>query len=341
MAWKNEGPFLYRGEAIGIEEYIPRIGITMGDPAGIGPEIILKALADPDIQRLCRIVILGDERVLGDVAEQLGVISHKSEISIINLSNLNPHILTGMACGKAMAAYIKKAVEIALKGEVDAIVTAPINKELLNMAGFAFPGHTEFIAKLTGAKDVCMMLAGERLKVSLVTTHCPLMAVSRLLNRKGILKTIRLTHKTLVDYFGAPSPRIAVASLNPHGGEKGLFGREERYLIRPAVKEAVRFGINAIGPLPSDTLFYKALKGSFDAVVTMYHDQGLIPIKLLYFGRAVNITLGLPIIRTSVDHGTAYDIAGKGVADPSSLLQAIKTAVSMALKKRPANHQPA
>ncbi|MFQ5900958.1 MAG: 4-hydroxythreonine-4-phosphate dehydrogenase PdxA [Thermodesulfobacteriota bacterium] len=327
-----------------MDNFIPTIGITMGDPAGIGPEIILKALLSPEIQGLCAPVILADERVMDYVAKKIGVRSpRRSGVSIISLTNLNPKSvgtnLTNRKRGRSMVAYIRRGVRMALRREIDALVTAPVNKEVLNRGGFSFSGHTEFIADMTETKDVCMMLSSEKLKVSLVTIHCALKDVSGLLNKQDIFKTILLTHNSLVAYFENPSPKIAVASLNPHAGEGQMFGHEDRYFIKPAVNKARKSGVNAEGPFPSDTLFYRAVKGEFDAVVAMYHDQGLIPIKLLSFGHAVNITLGLPIIRTSVDHGTASDIVGKGVANPSSLIYAIKMAAAMAKGKRQRERQ--
>ncbi|MFH0843935.1 MAG: 4-hydroxythreonine-4-phosphate dehydrogenase PdxA, partial [Pseudomonadota bacterium] len=214
--------------------------------------------------------------------------------------------------------------------EIAAMVTCPINKALMNEAGYHFDGHTQLIASLTKTDHYVMMLAGERLRVSLVTIHCGLREVPTKLNRDSIYQTIMITSKALERDFGIERPRIAVAALNPHAGESGLFGSEEKEIIKPALDRAANEGCRVEGPFPADTLFYKAALGQFDAVVAMYHDQGLIPLKLLHFSDAVNITLGLPIIRTSVDHGTAYDIAGKGIADPSSLKAAVRTALRMA-----------
>lgn len=228
-----------------------------------------------------------------------------------------------------MTEYIIEAVEAARAGDVEAAVTCPINKALMNLAGYHFEGHTQLIAHITGTEDYVMMLAGERLRVTLVTIHCPLRDVPAKITAENIYKTIMITYKALESDFGIKNPRIAVAALNPHAGESGLFGSEEKDIILPAMKRAAENGCNVTGPLPADTLYYWASSGRYDAVVSMYHDQGLIPLKLLHFSDAVNITLGLPIIRTSVDHGTAYDIAGQGRADPSSLTAAIRTAVTM------------
>lgn len=229
-----------------------------------------------------------------------------------------------------MGGYIAEAVKAATQKKIDAMVTAPINKQSLQEGGFDYPGHTEMLADLTGTRDFVMMLAGEKLRVVLVTIHCGLAQVPLLLNPEIISRTILITHRSLQKHFGLAQPRIGVAGLNPHAGEAGLFGREEQEVIRPAVQAARDQGVDASGPHPPDTLFYQAVKGRFDVVVCMYHDQGLIPLKLLHFDDGVNVTLGLPIIRTSVDHGTAYDIAGKGLACPASLLSAVRVAVQMA-----------
>ena len=326
---------------------LPIIGITMGDPSGIGPEIIIKALADPEIYAFCIPVVLGDPAVLSgnlgyspNMAMNIRAIPYvknvegiPGQIDLISLSRLNPEsAIPGKPSsegGKAMTGYIITAVEMAMKGELSAMVTCPINKALLNDAGYMFEGHTQLVAHLTGAADYVMMLAGERLRVTLVTIHCALKDVPSKINKENILKTIRVTHAALRDDFGIKRPRIAVAALNPHAGESGMFGTEEEEIILPAVRMAEREGINVRGPLPSDSLYYKAVSGQFDAVVNMYHDQGLIPLKMLHFSDGVNVTLGLPIIRTSVDHGTAYDIAGKGIADPASLKAAIRMAAEM------------
>ena len=229
-----------------------------------------------------------------------------------------------------MVNYIIKAVEMARHRELAAMVTCPVNKALMRKAGHIFEGHTQLIAHLTNTEDYVMMLAGDKLRVALVTIHCALEKVPSTLDHDRIYKTIIITSQALQLDFGLKTPRLAVAALNPHAGESGLFGSEEDEIIRPAIETARAEGFLVEGPLPADTLFYRAAAGQFDAVVAMYHDQGLIPLKLLHFSDAVNITLGLPIVRTSVDHGTAYDIAGKGAADPSSLKAAIRMAVRMA-----------
>lgn len=328
----------------------PAIGITMGDPAGIGPEIIVMALSDKAIYECCRPVVMGDSGILlSEISRRyprmaqglsLNVISAPDEakgvsgaIDLMAVSELEDgEIRPGkptVAGGRAMVAYILRAVEMALQGKIAAMVTCPISKLLMQEAGYAFEGHTQLIAHLTDTSEVVMMLAGERLRVTLATIHCALRDVSRLLTQDGVLKTITITEKSLRNSFGLKRPRIAVAALNPHGGEAGLFGDEEATVITPAIQRAQQEGLCVEGPFPADTLFCKAVAGGYDAVVAMYHDQGLIPLKLIHFSDAVNVTLGLPIIRTSVDHGTAYDIAGTGQADPSSLKAAIRTAVLM------------
>ncbi|MBI5327993.1 MAG: 4-hydroxythreonine-4-phosphate dehydrogenase PdxA [Deltaproteobacteria bacterium] len=314
----------------------PTIAITMGDPTGVGSEVILKAISDRNIRRLCNPVILGDEAVLKYLNSKFEIRNSKFEIR--NLSNLNPNKLKpgkpDKVCAKAMMTYIQEAVCMAMAGDVDAIVTGPINKEVINKAGYKFHGHTEFLAHLTKTKDYRMMLAGESLKVILVTIHESIKRAPGLLTREKILKTIEITDDAFKKYFGLRKPRIAVAALNPHAGEGGLFGDEEKRIIIPAIQKARRLGINATDPLPPDTIFYRAVRNKeFDCVVCMYHDQGLIPLKLLHFEDGVNVTLGLPIIRTSVDHGTAYDITWKNIANPSSMIAAIKMAVEMAGKK--------
>jgi 4-hydroxythreonine-4-phosphate dehydrogenase len=318
----------------------------MGDPAGIGPEIIVKALSDPKIYDLCRPVVFGDRGALNVYfgkrrAPVLREITHPSEaqaksgqIDLIAVCNLNRSVLAPgiprIEGGVAMVDCITTAVEMAKRGEIAAVVTCPISKSLMQQAGHLYEGHTQLIASLTHCKDYVMMLAGRKLRVALVTIHCALKSVPSLLSIEKVCKTISVTSRALQQDFGLRNPRIAVAALNPHAGEAGLFGQEEEKIIRPAIRKAKAEGHQVEGPFPADSLFFRAARGEFDAVVAMYHDQGLIPLKLLHFSDAVNVTLGLPIIRTSVDHGTAYDIAGKNMADPSSLNAAIAMAVRMA-----------
>ena len=326
---------------------LPLIGITMGDPVGIGPELVIKALSREEVYRCCRPVVLGDATVMGKEKKALHaplaihVIEDPRQaaftcgtLDIFSLSRLNPDTLRyghpDKETGTAMGAYIVRAAAMAMCREIDAMVTGPINKKSLQEGGHLYPGHTEMLARLTDTQDVVMMLAGDTLRVVLVTIHCALTQVPRLLSIEKILKTVLITDAGLKKYFSLPAPRIAVASLNPHAGEEGMFGGEEQETIIPAITQAQQQGVNVSGPYPADTLFYYAAQGRYDAVVCMYHDQGLIPLKLLHFEDGVNITLGLPIIRTSVDHGTAYDIAGKGIANPASLIQAITIASRMA-----------
>ncbi|MFQ5329136.1 MAG: 4-hydroxythreonine-4-phosphate dehydrogenase PdxA [Thermodesulfobacteriota bacterium] len=316
----------------------PTIAISMGDPAGIGPEVLLKAVATTKVARLCRPVILGDEAILRYVADKLELTALIPQLTTHNLSNLNPEAIKPgrpyVRCGRAMIKYVESAARMALAGEVDAMVTGPISKAAVNRAGFPFPGHTEFLASLSETEDYVMMLGGKRLKVVLVTIHEALKTVPQLLTEERILKTIRITDESFKRYFGLERPRIAVAALNPHAGEGGLFGDEEKRLIAPAIRRAKKGGIEVSGPHPPDTLFYRAVKGrEFDVVVAIYHDQGLIPLKLIHFEDGVNVTLGLPIIRTSVDHGTAYDIAWQGLASPQSMVAAIEMAAMMARKR--------
>jgi 4-hydroxythreonine-4-phosphate dehydrogenase len=284
----------------------PRIAITEGDPAGIGPEIARRAAADPRILGVCEPVLYG----AGSGAK------------------FEPGVLSAEA-GKAAYDAIVRATADAQSGAVAAIATAPINKEALRLAGFPWNGHTDLLAHLTGASHVAMMFYSDELRVVLATVHVPLAEVPKLLTQRLVEQTIALTAREL-PLFDKMHPRIAVAGLNPHAGEHGLFGREEETAIAPAIACCRAKGIDVSGPFPADTLFLRARKGEFDVVIACYHDQGLIPVKLTAFGRAVNVTLGLPIVRTSVDHGTAFDIAGKGIADPESMIAAVLLAARLA-----------
>lgn len=325
----------------------PIIGITMGDPVGIGPEIILLALEDPSLYRCCRPIVFGDIRILDAAGRCLNrpVILNRvktpssgqytpGSVDVIDQTGLDPSKISwgnpsGLT-GRAMITYIKSAVDMAITGEIAAVVTGPINKMAMKMAGSEFPGHTEYIAHRTKSDHFVMMMAGKKLRVSLVTIHLSLKEAAASLMTEKILKTIEITHLALKTRFGLKKPRIAVAGLNPHAGEQGLFGSEEQEIISPAVRKAVEKGMDVFGPFPPDTVFYHAYQGQYDTVVCMYHDQGLIPFKLLHFMDGVNTTLGLPVIRTSVDHGTAYDIAGTGKADCGSMTAAIRMAASQA-----------
>ena len=317
----------------------------MGDPAGIGPEVVLKAVAEEEIRRMCVPVIVGDAQLLAHTARTLDLQSGYDIIRrgepvpadlfepvIYHLDNIGgfvePGIESGVA-GKAAAGYIEAAVELCAAGSIDAIATAPINKRALFLGGYSFPGHTEFLAHLTGSEDCAMAFVAANLRVVLISTHVPLSEAIRLVERDRIIKIIHLAHRELVRW-GIERPRLAVAALNPHGAEGGLFGVEEASEIMPAIEAC--HGIDDVsvrGPFSADTVFLRASRGEFDAVIACYHDQAMIPVKCLSFGEAVNVTLGLPFIRTSVDHGTAFDIAGKGLAEHSSMLAAIKLAAEL------------
>jgi len=328
----------------------PVIALTMGDPGGIGPEIVLKALNSTEVSDICRAVVVGDLGVLDEAKRALPISTHiplvpvedpgadtGGGVPVIDLVNVRRTEITrgkpGAYAGQAVIGYIEKAVSLALAGSVDAVVTAPISKESLRLAGSLHPGHTEMLAELTRTKDFGMMLLGGGLRVILVTIHCALKDVPGKITKESVLRTIRLARAACTD-LGLSRPRIAVAALNPHAGEGGIFGSEEAEHILPACDDARALGINVTGPLPPDTVYYRARKGEFDIVVSMYHDQGLIPLKLLAFDTGVNVTVGLPIVRTSVDHGTAFDIAGKGIADPSSLIEAIHLAAQIAKRRK-------
>jgi 4-hydroxythreonine-4-phosphate dehydrogenase len=285
---------------------IPRIAITAGDPAGIGPEIAQKAADDPRVREVC------DPIVYGPPAGQA----------------FEPGVLSA-AAGRAAYDAIRAAVADALAGRIGGIATAPVNKLAFAQAGLPWKGHTDLLGQLTGSARVAMMFWSEPLKVVLATVHEPLADVPRLLTGELLAGIIHLTAREL-PRFGIAAPRLALAGLNPHAGEDGVIGSEELQVLRPAVAAARAAGIDLSGPFPGDTIFVRASRGEFDAVIACYHDQGLIPVKLLAFGRAVNVTLGLPIVRTSVDHGTAFDIAGKGVADAGSMVEAVILAAQLA-----------
>jgi 4-hydroxythreonine-4-phosphate dehydrogenase len=290
----------------------PRIALTVGDPAGVGPELVEKAMRDPAVLAACEPVRYGPPP--GD--------------------RFAPGVLSRDA---GLAAYdaLVRAVEDARAGRVDAVATAPVNKEAWAMAGLPWRGHTDLLAHLTGASSTAMMFYSRELRVVLATVHVALADVPRLVTRERLVGVIGLTAREL-PRFGYAAPRLALAGLNPHAGEHGVIGVEEEQVLRPAVEACRAEGILVDGPLPADTLFVRAMRGEFDAVIACYHDQGLVPIKMAAFGRAVNVTLGLPIIRTSVDHGTAFDIAGRGVADPGSLIEAVLLAARLSASHRDA-----
>jgi 4-hydroxythreonine-4-phosphate dehydrogenase len=317
----------------------------MGDPAGVGPEIVLKALQEAEVHRRCRPLVVGDRRILERAAAWLelrldfeAVInpaqgSYKpGVITILDLENAAPDDCPvgeiSAAAGKSAVAYVERACDLALAGQVDAIVTAPLNKESINLGGFAYPGHTELLKEHTKAERVTMLLVGPDLRVVHVSTHVSLAQAVRLVKQERIEQVITLAEQAC-RALGITKPRIAVAGLNPHAGEAGLFGDQEQREILPAVRTARAKGMDVSDPQPPDTVFLRATKGFYDIVVAMYHDQGHIPMKLLAFDEGVNVSIGLPIIRTSVDHGTAFDIAGTGQAKQNSLLAAIEVAIQM------------
>lgn len=318
-----------------------RIALTMGEPGGIGPEVALRAAGAAG--GICAPVLLGDPAVFEEALGLLKTPLKLTEVErpgrprpgVVEMIKSGP--ATGYQKGRptaeggaASAEAVKKAAALALQGAVDAVVTAPLSKEALRMAGLPWPGHTEMLAELTNASEFGMMLMGGPLRVMLVTMHTALRDVPGLVSKERVKAAIRLALRAS-RMLSIEAPRIAVAALNPHAGEGGMFGREEETVIAPAVREAALEGAPVTGPYPPDTLFYRASRGEFDMVVSMYHDQGLIPLKLLAFESGVNVTVGLPIIRTSPGHGTAYGIAWQGVADPSSMVEAVRAAAGLRL----------
>ena len=323
----------------------PVIGITMGDAAGVGPEIIVMALARDEIRNICNPVVIGDAAIIQQALQIMGSSVKirkirgvneaqfaKGTIEVVDLHNLNPRLVAkgqiSPLAGKAAFEYLRCAVNMALSGDIKAVVTAPLNKEALNKAGYSYPGHTEILAELCGARQICMMLVAGDLRAAHVSGHLSLREACDFLSKERILTVIKLAVEA-VKKMGIEEPRVAVAGLNPHAGEKGLFGKEEIVHILPAVEEASSRGVNVVGPIPPDTLFYRAKKGEFDLIIAMYHDQGHIPLKMIGFLEGVNITLGLPIVRTSVGHGTAFDKAGKATASPESLIRAVQLATQL------------
>jgi 4-phospho-D-threonate 3-dehydrogenase / 4-phospho-D-erythronate 3-dehydrogenase len=325
----------------------PIVAVTMGDASGIGPEVIVKAFQNAEIQNISRTFVIGDARIMKsalkfakDHSIDINPIKDVREarfargvIDVLDLANLEPSkVKIGQVCGpcgKAAIEYLEKAIKLAMGKDIDAITTAPINKEAIRKAGYKFAGHTELLAKRTKTKNYAMMFVSDPFWIMLVTTHLPLNKVSKAISKKKVLQTIKLANEFLYNIRGK-KPKIGVAGLNPHAGEGGIFGSEEKKAIKPAVEEAKKMGINVKGPISPDGIFYLANVGLFDIVIAMYHDQGLIPLKLLSFNKSVNVTVGLPIIRTSVDHGTGFDIAGKGWANPTSLIEAVKVAAHFA-----------
>ncbi len=329
----------------------PYLAITMGDPAGIGPEIIVKALVQPKVWKICSPVVIGSHAIMQRTvrafripAKICPVEAHthnggRSKCGPSRLPVLDPFEKplgrfrqgqVSAVSGDASVRCIQKAVHLAQIGCVAGIVTAPINKKAIHLAGYSYPGHTEMLAALTRTKKFGMMILGGPLRIMFVTTHVPIRELSRHITTTKVLGAIRLADSGLRNLFHIRRPHIGIAGFNPHAGEEGLFGQEEVRAIAPAVKRARSSGIHCSGPHPADTLFGKAVQGDFDGVVAMYHDQGLVALKTVAFGHCVNVTVGLPLIRTSVDHGTAYDIVGKGKADPTSLIEAIRLAARLA-----------
>jgi 4-hydroxythreonine-4-phosphate dehydrogenase len=302
----------------------------MGDPAGIGPEVIVKALKGGHLDDVCRPLIIGSGPVLrragGDGLPILDCIK-------ADLRRIRPGKISSWA-GQAAAQSLRFAVQMALDDYLAAVVTAPACKQAFHLAGHRYPGQTEFVAALTGSKRFAMMLTAGRLRVVLVSTHLPISQVRAAITKKAVGNTIELAHREMNRLFGISRPRIGVCALNPHAGEGGAFGKKEDTVLFPAIEKLSGLGLDVAGPLPADTLFSPAIRRRFDVIVAMYHDQGLIPIKMKGFGRAVNITLGLPIVRTSPDHGTAFDIAGQGRADPASMIRAIRMAARLVRAQR-------
>ena len=325
----------------------PLMGITMGDPCGIGPEVVLKALAREESYRVCKPLVIGHPEILKRDMAMAGVrldvrVVERPEDGAFEFGCVDvwcpvdvdvDQIEMGEVCceaGRAAAEWVIRAVDLAMANRIDGIVTAPLNKEAMNLAGYPYAGHTELLAEKSGVERAHLMLASERLTVSHVTGHIALHEVPDRLTVDLIYDTVRLTRDVLVG-LGKIEPRIAVCGLNPHAGENGLFGSEDAEVVRPAVEKALDKGWRVEGPLPADTTFLKAYNGLYDGVVAMYHDQGHVPAKLVAFDEAVNVTLGLPIVRASVDHGTAYDIAGKGIAKAVNMLQAIRVGSKLAI----------
>jgi len=315
----------------------PIIGITLGDGAGIGPEVVLKVLNQPNLYSVCTPLLIGDRTLLEFWSKRLSLkIPKKVELVDLEIFPAYQKIVPGKVdpfMGNAAIQFVRAGAELALEKKISGIVTAPLSKEAVHKSGTPFTGHTEYLAQLSGAKKVSMMFVGGPFKIVLATTHIPLSQVSQKLTQKIVLQAIEQAHLA-GKLFGKKKPRIGVCGLNPHAGEEGMFGAEEKEIILPAMKKATRKKIKVSGPYPPDTLFYRVLnENKIDVVVAMYHDQGLIPLKTLAFEESVNVTLGLPFVRTSPDHGTAFDLAGLGKANPKSMWCAIKVAAQLARQK--------
>ena len=334
-------------EVGGRDDSRPRLAITLGDPAGIGPEVVLKALQHGEVFAACRPLVIGDQGVLGRAAAWLGIRPRfefvvdagaegrfeEGTVPLLDLANVElaeaPVGQVSAGAGRAAVEYVMRACDLALGGQVEAVVTAPLNKEAMHRAGFLYPGHTELLAERSGAERVSMLLVGPNLRVVHVSTHVSLEEAVRRVTPARVLEVIELAYHSC-QALGIVAPRIAVAGLNPHASENGLFGAQEAIQIQPAIEAARARGWTVSDPQPPDTVFLRTTRGEYDIVVAMYHDQGHIPMKLLAFDSGVNVSIGLPILRTSVDHGTAFDIAGTGRASEESMLAAIRVAVQMA-----------
>ena len=328
------------------ELYKPAIAITMGDPCGIGPEVVVKALADPRVYAACRPVVIGSAyamqqavKVAGqplavrETADPTAAGQDPAAVEVVDIHNLNPEDITvgqlSVPCGQAAMEWVTKAGQLALAGVVDGIATAPLNKEAASLAGFQSIGHTELLQELAGIKTIATMLLSKNLRVVHLTTHRSLRIACDYVKKERILEFLQLTHDSFVRW-GFPQPRLAAAGLNPHNSDGGLLGNEEAEEIAPAVAAARERGIDVVGPIPADSVFHQAIQGRYDAVLAMFHDQGHIPVKVYGFEESVTANLGLPFVRTSVDHGTAFDIAGQGLAQHISMLESIRLAVALA-----------
>jgi 4-hydroxythreonine-4-phosphate dehydrogenase len=328
------------------DDYKPAIAITMGDPCGIGPEVVVKALADPWVYDSCRPLVIGSTYAIEQglkvaglhlrvsrIDDPAGAGRDPTSVDVLDPGNLNPEDITvgkiSPQCGKAAMEWVTKAGELAMQGAVAGLATAPLNKEAASLAGYESIGHMELLQELSGAKTVATMLMAKNLRVVHLTTHRSLRLACDYVKKERILDFLQLTHESFVKW-GTAEPRIGVAALNPHGSDGGLLGNEEAEEIAPAVEDAKLKGILAAGPVPADVVFHQAIQGRYDAVLAMFHDQGHIPVKVYGFEESITANLGLPFVRTSVDHGTAFDIAGRGMATHTSMLEAIRLAVAFA-----------
>ena len=330
-------------------DYIPSIAITMGDPCGIGPEVVVKALSNPEVYSICRPLVVGNvfamtqainvtrlPITINEISDPRLAGDDPNVIDVLDVHNLNPEDITvgdiSVPCGKAAMEWVTQAGNLALTGTVQGIATAPLNKEAASLAGYQAIGHMELLQELSHAETVGTMLLAKNLRVVHLTTHRSLKIACEYVKKERISNYLQLTHDSFVQW-GFQTPRIGVAALNPHGSDGGLLGMEESEEITPAVIEARSNGINAIGPIPADIIFHQAINNEYDVVLAMFHDQGHIPVKVYGFEESITANLGLPFVRTSVDHGTAFDIAGKGIADPTSMLESIRLAVGLAMGK--------